>query len=325
MATSEVRGPPPPVSDLKPYNNVPGSHRVLKDVYSFFGNNITKSIAIYIGCLDWKKDLQLLETYAVPTIICDPYNEQPDFRAALAEKRGKLIDWMKFLKESNCANHFVNPKWIENTIEYPGNFNGTRSFDDGMIVPVSSWETLLNKANDLRVKSKVDDPHFAICRIELFGEESQILASLLASKYRPSLLYVRWSASPDESQEICEAAGHVQTSGYRLIDIDENGFFLYQYSGQDVYSCCSWTKSDMSHPFIGLIKEQVLGFIEQLENARLDLLKYSNMLKMGVSADAVHQKMLVDGLNENTIAEFFSEKNSTSLQNQSETISENSN
>ena len=253
---------PIPVSDLKPYSAEPDAHHIIKDVYSFFGSNITTSVAVYIGCLDWKKDLQLLETYAVPTIVCDPYNEQPEWRAALSEKRGKLMDWMKFLKDNDCANHFVNPKWVENTIEYPGNFNGTRTLEDGPIVPVSSWATLLNKANELRGKSKAEEPHFAVCRIELFGEECQILASLLTSKYRPSMLYVRWSASPDESQEHCEAAGHLQTSGYRLISVNSNGFFLYHYSGQDVYSCCSWTNVGMAHPFISLMKEQIVALLQ---------------------------------------------------------------
>jgi hypothetical protein len=88
-------------------------------------------------------------------------------------------------------------------------------------------------------------------------EEIPILSSLLATKFRPSLIYLRWSESPDESQSHCEAAGHLQSSGYRLISINENGFFLYQYSGQDIYSCCSWTKISMGHPFINLMKDQV--------------------------------------------------------------------
>jgi hypothetical protein len=121
--------------------------------------------------------------------------------------------------------------------------------------------------------------------------------------------------SPDESQEHCEAAGHLQTSGYRLISTNQNGFFLYQYSGQDVYSCCSWTKVENAHPFIGLIKEQVLGLLKQAATqvADVDTTKYSNMLKMGVSADAVHQKMLVDGLNENAVTNFFNKEKSNSL------------
>jgi hypothetical protein len=117
----------------------------------------------------------------------------------------------------------------------------------------------LNRAKSLRNNATVSttEPHFAVCKIEVFGEEIPILSSLLASKYRPSLIYLRWSESPDASQPHCEMAGHLQSVGYRLISINENGFFLYQYSGQDIYSCCSWINVSIGHPFINLMKDQV--------------------------------------------------------------------
>jgi len=249
---------PEPVCDLKPFNTNPGAHHVLKDVYSFFGNNITTSVAVYIGVTDWKKDLELLESYAVPTVVCDPFDTQPEWRTAVQEKRAKLMDWMKYLKDSDCGNHFVNPKWIEPVVEYPGIYDGTLGTEPNT-TKLSSWETLLNRAKSLRNNATVSttEPHFAVCKIEVFGEEIPILSSLLASKYRPSLIYLRWSESPDVSQSHCEMAGHLQSVGYRLISINENGFFLYQYSGQDIYSCCSWINVSIGHPFINLMKDQV--------------------------------------------------------------------
>jgi hypothetical protein len=90
--------------------------------------------------------------------------------------------------------------------------------------------------------------------------EIEVVASLLASTHRPSILYIFWSASPDESQMHCEAAGHVQTCGYRLLSINY-GFYMYQYTGQDMYSCCSWTEPSMAHPFVQLMTEQVAGIL----------------------------------------------------------------
>lgn len=254
---------PDAISDLKPYDASPGAHHVFKDIYSFFGNNITSSVAVYIGVTDWKQDLQLLESYAVPTVICDPFNTQPEWRAAVQEKRAKLMDWMKYLKESGCGNHFVNPKWIEPVVEYPGIYDGLLGAEPNT-TKMSSWETLLNRAKALRNTSSTAEPHFAVCKIELSGEEIPVLSSLLASKFRPSLIYVRWTASPDESQAHCEAAGHLQSSGYRLISINPAGFFLYHYSSQDIYSCCSWTKVSMGHPFVSLMKEQVTESLETI-------------------------------------------------------------
>jgi hypothetical protein len=149
-------------------------------------------------------------------------------------------------------------------VEYPGIYDGILGAEPNT-TKMTSWETLLNKAKALRnTASASAEPHFAVCKIELSGEEIPILSSLLASKFRPSLLYLRWSESPDESQAHCEAAGHLQSSGYRLISINSTGFFLYQYSGQDIYSCCSWTKISMGHPFIDLMKEQVTDTLKTI-------------------------------------------------------------
>jgi hypothetical protein len=250
---------PEPICDLKLYDATPGSHYVLKDVYSFFGNNISSSVAVYIGVEDWKQDLQLLESYAVPTVVCDPFDRQPEWRDAVQSKKAKLMDWMKYLKDSNCGNHFVNPKWIEPVVEYPGFYDGVLGAEPNT-TKMSSWETLLNKAKALRNNS--GEPHFALCKIEVSGEEIPILSSLLATKYRPSLLYLRWTESPDESQSHSEMAGHLQSCGYRLISINETGFFLYQYSGQDIYSCCSWTNVSFGHPLLTLMNQQVRKALE---------------------------------------------------------------
>ena len=257
---------PEPICDIKPYDTNPGSHHVLKDIYSFFGKNISSSVALYIGVTDWKQDLQLLESYAVPTVVCDPFDTQPEWRAAVQTNKAKLMDWMKYLKDSNCGNHFVNPKWIEPVVEYPGFYDGTLGAEPNT-TKMTSWENLLNKAKALKNTASASasasiEPHFAVCKIEVSGEEIPILSSLLATKYRPSLLYLRWTESPDESEPYCQMAGHLQSCGYRLISINQNGFFLYQYSGQDIYSCCSWTNVSFGHPLLTVMKEQVLAALE---------------------------------------------------------------
>jgi hypothetical protein len=255
---SETEAGPQILTDLKLYSEAPGAHHVLKDVYALFGTSIDNSVAVYVGLLDWKKDLQLLETYSIPAIVCDPFGDNPEWAIAVREKRGKLMDWMKFLKESGCGSHFVNPKWIEPVIEYPGTFDGSRDLTADTVVRMSSWDSLLKRAHALRHGSEAGgEPQFALCRIELYNEEINVVCSLLASKYRPSLIYVRWSQSPDKSQPHCEAAGNLQSCGYRLISVNGNGFFLYQYMGKTIYSCCSWSEPSTNHPLIELMIKEV--------------------------------------------------------------------
>ena len=252
-------------SDLKEFSADPGSFLVFKDIYRFFGENIKNSVAIHIGCSNWKHNLQLLESYPLPTILCDPSNELTDFALPLATHRTKLMDWMKFLKDSDCGKNFVNPKWISVEQTYPGNFDGTRTTDTtGEPLKLTSWSNLLQKANMLRGKPS-DDVHFALCKIECLDEERTILASLLSSPYRPSILYVRWSADPDGDQQTCEAAGHLQSAGYRLVAVQRDGWFIYHYSAQDIYSCCSWTDVGMVHPLVKMMAEQVSEAMQKMQ------------------------------------------------------------
>ena len=251
-------------SDLKQFSTDPGSFFVFKDIYRFFGENIKNSVAIHIGCSDWKHTLQLLESYPLPTVMCDPNNELTNFATAVNTHRTKLMDWMKFLKESDCGKHFVNPKWISVEQTFPGNFDGTRA-TNGEPLTLTSWSTLLQNANMLRGKP-TDEVHFALCKIECLDEERTILASLLSSPYRPSILYVRWSADPDGDQQTCEAAGHLQSTGYRLIAVQADGWFIYHYSGQDIYSCCSWTDVGMGHPFIKMMTSQVSEVLQKMQS-----------------------------------------------------------
>jgi hypothetical protein len=241
--------------DLKPFNDISGSHHVLKDVYSFFNENITGSVCILVGCPDWKLDLQIINNYSIPALICDPLKDNVELSEELTKGLSDVMNWIKFLKLNKCGHHFINPKLVKYVEEYPGNFDGTIKLNRD--VTLTSWANLLQTAGKLLNIPELDEPRFAICKIDVYDKEVEILASLLSSVYRPSLIYVKWTASPDESQRHCESAGHLQTVGYRLISVNTNGFFLYQYSGDDVYSCCSWITPSDTHPFIQLICDEV--------------------------------------------------------------------
>lgn len=250
------------IPDLKIYNDRPDAHVVFKDTYAFFDKNVMRSIAVLIGSESWQQDLSLLEAYSMPTVFLDPMNHQPEWREAVETKKAKLMDWLGFLKENGCGQYFVNPKWIAPSVEFPGITSGTTTAGEST-VPVVSWNELIQRANALRGNSKSADPYFALCKIAVPDREIEIINNLLSTQHRPSLLYVRWTASPDESQLHCEAAGHLQTSGYRLLAI-RNGYFFYQYTGKDFYSTCSWTEPSMGHPFIGMMSSEVTEALKSI-------------------------------------------------------------
>ena len=242
------------IPDLKTYDGFENSHYVFKDSYTFFGKNILKAVGVLVGLPNWKNDLPILESYSMPFVVCNPNNEGTEFCEALKTKGVKLLQWLSYMKEEKVSNFYINPKWVLPLCQMPDTKTGTVLNSKGESVPMISWSDVIAQANTLKGPMKSDDPYFAVCRIDI-ENEIDVVASLLVSTYRPSILYIRWSVSPDESQIHCEAAGHVQTCGYRLLSVNF-GFYMYQYTGQDMYSCCSWTEPSMAHPFIQLMTEQ---------------------------------------------------------------------
>jgi hypothetical protein len=247
------------IPDLKTYDGFENSHYVFKDSYSFFGKNILKAVGILVGLPNWKNDLPILESYSMPFVACNPNNDAPEFCESIKTKGTKLLQWLAYMKEEKVSNFYINPKWVLPICQMPDTKTGTILNSKGESVPMVSWTDVIAQANTLKGPMKSDDPYFAVCRIHI-ENEIEVVASLLASTHRPSILYIFWSASPDESQMHCEAAGHVQTCGYRLLSINY-GFYMYQYTGQDMYSCCSWTEPSMAHPFVQLMTEQVAGIL----------------------------------------------------------------
>ena len=242
------------IPDLKTYDGFENSHYVFKDSYTFFGKNILKAVGILVGLPNWKNDLPILESYSMPFVACNPNNDAPEFCESIKTKGAKLLQWLSYMKEEKVSTFYINPKWLLPVTQMPDNKIGTILNNKGESVPMVSWTDVINQANTLKGPMKSEDPYFAVCRIDI-ENEIDVVSSLLSSQYRPSILYIRWSESPDESQLHCEAAGHVQTCGYRLLAVN-NEFYMYQYTGQDMYSCCSWTEPSMGHPFIQLMKEQ---------------------------------------------------------------------
>jgi hypothetical protein len=254
------------IPDLKIANDHPEAQVVFKDTYAFFEKNIMRSVGVFVGVEDWTQDMSILESYAMPVAVCDPLNHAPEWREAVETKRAKLMDWLNYLKAKGMGHYFVNPRMIGVSRKFPGHASGARDVEDPSgnkeSVPIATWDSLLAEANELRGKAKAEEPYFALCRIFVPHHEVEVISSLLATHHRPSILYVRWSQNPDDSQLLTETAGHLQTVGYRLLAI-RNSYFLYQYTGKDLYSCCSWTEPSMGHPLVTMFAGQATEAVQQ--------------------------------------------------------------
>ncbi len=77
---------------------------------------------------------------------------------------------------------------------------------------------------------------------------------MMDSGYRPGILLVKYSEDPDGSVPAMLVAGHLQMSGYRLIETKDNWFF-YLYTDICFYDSCSWRNTKIQNPLVKSIIE----------------------------------------------------------------------
>jgi len=81
------------------------------------------------------------------------------------------------------------------------------------------------------------------------GLERGILSAALDAGFRPSLILINWSKSPDTDLSTLITAGHLQNSGYVLLE-KEDTKFLYMFIDSDLYTVCSWENKNVMNPLI---------------------------------------------------------------------------
>lgn len=102
---------------------------------------------------------------------------------------------------------------------------------------------LLPPAN-IRSLEKID-----FCRIDTGAATRMTLYELMDAGYRPSLITVRFTESPDADVTTQIAAAHLQCCGYSLVGVHENKY-LYYYTDNPIYDYCSWTQIALENPLI---------------------------------------------------------------------------
>lgn len=138
------------------------------------------------------------------------------------------------------CNHWIIPDSTTFRSYLPSSFTGTLHSEDINVT--------LQEVNPDRVD---------ICKIDCGSYTTTYLYDFLNRGYRPGLLWVNWSAHPDESSQTMAAAGHVQTLGYRLLKSVGN-YFVYMYVDQCMYEVCSWNTPEVVNPMLEEFKKYIL-------------------------------------------------------------------
>jgi len=96
-------------------------------------------------------------------------------------------------------------------------------------------------------------------------EERSILYSLLDGGFRPGVVLVRYTYDPDENVPSMLVAGHLQMTGYRLVECT-GLWFLYIYEDMCFYDSCSWRSTTCANPLSKYIAG--MGFVSGMKHVQ---------------------------------------------------------
>jgi len=79
--------------------------------------------------------------------------------------------------------------------------------------------------------------------------ECGFIGAVLHAGFRPGILLVNWTETPDSNASTSITAGHLQNCGYVLLGKEGNKYFYY-YADDDLYMSCSWENVTMLNPIV---------------------------------------------------------------------------
>jgi hypothetical protein len=211
---------------------------MISNVWDFFSEKGTKTVFLSIGteqsCLP---ELDFCETLGCPVLKLDT----PE----TSQRWEEVKEILKVRKLTETTSEFAKPasrKWVlpknlhvESCV--PGFHNGTLDVDGKQYI-VKNWVELV-QSHCKRMGLAEDQLRLDVLKIDNSPFESSILESLWQSGFRPSLLLINWSSSPDSSLNTVLLAGHLQMLGYALVGKEGNRY-LYYFTDVNYYETCSW-------------------------------------------------------------------------------------
>jgi hypothetical protein len=114
---------------------------------------------------------------------------------------------------------------------------------------------------------KVSEPRIDILKIDCEGAAGRgVLYEALDAGFRPALIMIHWSESPDASPPTKIAAGNLQNCGYVLLK-KEGTKYLYYFVDNDMYATCSWEQEGSVNPMVDGIVNEVLSQVRSQDAA----------------------------------------------------------
>lgn len=207
----------------------------VSDIWAFFSKKGIKTQYLsFFPDRSFKVDLEICESLGCPIRIF----------ADSAELEAKWEIIKNTLKNRKIADEDKDKPWLEG-------LNKKWIIPKNLIVKQISlgWNTIKdeiltlseNRLDLLKVEGKTD-------------QERMLLYSMLEHGYRPGVLLVKYTEDPDANVPSMLLAGHLQMSGYKLVEV-QNNWFLYLYTDLCLYDSCSWRNTKVQNPIVHYVAE----------------------------------------------------------------------
>jgi hypothetical protein len=231
---------------------------MIANIWDFFSTKGTKTVFVSVGtgasCLP---DLDLAETIGCPILKLDTsdsaVNQWTEIKDLL--KTRKLTDTTsEFAKVA--TRKWVLPKNILLQKCLPSLLSGSIETEEGVLQTRKWYDLVTDHCKSIGLPE--DQTHIDILKLDQCPYESVVLDSLWQTGFRPSLLLINWTESPDSSLQTLLTAGQLQMLGYCLV-AKEGNRFLYYYTDVNYYESCSWetVAKRFENPFVSNLVKTV--------------------------------------------------------------------
>lgn len=230
---------------------------ILDNLWNFYEKKGIKTVFFSVGSSERAfADLEIAETLGCPIHIFE-------VRENLIQGWNEVQQILKSRKSPDSPLPFsekVDTKWVlpknirvQNVL--PGSFNGTVEIASTSY-PVQTWEKCIQNAISTM---NLQEQRIDILKICLgMGIERNMLFSILDTGFRPGMILVDWTETPDTNLFTTLCAGHLQNSGYTLLAKMGNRF-VYFYNDRCIYELCSWEQNNIDNPLVAEIVKATSG------------------------------------------------------------------
>lgn len=213
---------------------------MLKNVWDFFITKGTKTVFFSIGSTNSPlAELDFAEMVGCPIHIFETEKkklEEWNTIKTVLQSRKLPEDASKFVKESQ-------KKWVL--------YRNVNTYE------IDSYSSIAESISKI-------SPSLDLLKISVEGQEISILNRILESGYRPSLILISWTQTPDDSFLSMCTAGHLCMLGYVLIG-KENNNFLYYFTDANYYEICHYNEPQTTNENI-LVRTLTKAVFDGLES-----------------------------------------------------------